>query len=692
MKISSQWLREFADLPATSRELAEALTNAGAAVEGIAGEGEDLIFEMEITTNRPDEMNHYGVAREAAAIYGVPLKRLGGTPFPGVGKAASSKFVIEIEDAEGCARYTARIIRDAKVTQSPEPIAQRLMSVEQRPINNAADASNYTLWEMGHPTHAFDMDLLEGGKIIVRRARAGETLKTLDGVDRKLTTEDLIIADARKPVALAGVMGGFDTMITERTKNVLIESAWFDPVTVRKMAKRHAMHTDASHRFERGADYGATSLACARVAHRIVESGGGELDAVEMDAVARQIAPVHITLRMAEVERILGKALAPAGIVRILKALGFGVEEAGADFAVQVPSWRLDVEREIDLIEELARIHGFDQFPNTLPTYSGAVEEMPGAAGHSKLRSLLLGLGYNEAVSLSFISQADATRFAPSLTAVPLANPLSEEASVMRTSLAPGMLDMLAYNLNRSQTQVRLFEMGAIHAAAGEGCSETRRACLGATWDGLRRDLPLGGILNTSKDDKAVAMEVFRSFKGDVESVLAAFEHESLAYVAMGDAGPYYHPGRSARVLMDGQVVALFGQVHPEVAAARKLRQDVMVAEIFVDRLYEKGLRQIRYTPIPRYPAVERDFSFVMPDAVQFEAMERAVLGLGIAELRSFAPAEIFRGGAVPAGKYSILLRATFQSPERTLREEEVAQWSAQVMRVLEGMGGSLRT
>src|SRR5436305_3588103 len=304
MKLSPQWIRDFVDVPVDNGRLAEDLTGIGIAVEGISGEGPNTVFEMEIGTNRPDAMNHYGVAREAAAVYKVVLKSTetptaeaadcssvrGGTAeaVPSRKSDVSSSFVIAIEDREGCARYTAQVIRGVKIKSSPEKIASRLALVDQRSINNAADASNYTLWEMGHPTHTFDLDLLVGGKIIVRRARPGETLKTLDGTDRKLTPEYLIIADANTPDALAGVMGGFDTLITEKTKNVLVDSAWFDPVAVRKTAKRHGLHTDASHRFERGADYAATPLACGLVAQRILECGG-ELVGEQIDAVARQL-------------------------------------------------------------------------------------------------------------------------------------------------------------------------------------------------------------------------------------------------------------------------------------------------------------------------------------------------------------------------------------------------------------------
>jgi phenylalanyl-tRNA synthetase beta chain len=263
MKLSPTWLREFVDAKVDDRRMAHDLTSVGIAVESISGEGENAVFEMEIGTNRPDAMNHYGVAREAAVIYNLPLRAVDSKLPAAPGK---SDFIVEIGDVAGCARYTSRIVRDVSIKPSPGAIAKRLTLVDQRPINNAADATNYTLWEMGHPTHVFDLDLLAGGKILVRRAFSGESLKTLDGVERKLTPEDLVIADAVKPVALAGVMGGFDTMITDKTHNILIEAAWFDPATIRKSSRRHGLHTDASHRFERGADFEATTRACDRVA------------------------------------------------------------------------------------------------------------------------------------------------------------------------------------------------------------------------------------------------------------------------------------------------------------------------------------------------------------------------------------------------------------------------------------------
>jgi phenylalanyl-tRNA synthetase beta chain len=726
MKLSSQWIRDFVDLPVDDSRLAEDLTGMGISVEGISSDGANTVFEMEIGTNRPDAMNHYGVAREAAAFYGVPLKpietsaakaasndaRIGttkvvpsrdtppvanGAPNAAAGGSAKAEpfqrqsspdFEIAIEDAEGCARYTAQIVRGVKIKASPADIASRLALVDQRPINNAADASNYTLWEMGHPTHAFDLDLLQGGKIVVRRARPGETLKTLDGVDRKLSPEDLIIADANRPVALAGVMGGFDTMITEKTKNVLIESAWFDPVAVRKTAKRHGLHTDASHRFERGADYGATPVACALVAQRILESGGGKLEGSAIDAVARELDQAPVVLRISQVRRILGSKLEVHEIIAILKRLGFElVPEPGAqpEFSVRIPSWRLDVEREIDLIEEIARLHGYNKFSNTLPGFSGAVIETSDAKKHAKIRSSLLALGYHEAVSLSFISHEDAETFSSS-PVIELANPISEEASLVRSSLVPGMLNLLAFNLNRGTDNVRLFEVGDVYESEGDGTAEHSRICLGATASDIASNLSQGTLLDKSKNS---TLDIFRSFKGDIENLLNAFDHKSLSFD--DQASDYYQPGCSARALMDGEVIAQFGQLHVQVATKRKLRQDVFIAEIFADRLLKRRLREIRYVPLPKFPAVERDFSFVFADEVTFDKIQAAVNAVGLAELRSFLPVEIFRGGAVADGSFSILLRAKFQSAERTLREEEVAGWSAKIVAALQGLGGTQR-
>jgi phenylalanyl-tRNA synthetase beta chain len=690
MKISPRWLRDFVDLPVDYVRLADDLTLSGVAVEGISGSGEATVFEMEITTNRPDAMNHYGVAREVSALYDLPLRPIEPKLPLSQGK---SDVTIDIQEPELCPRFTAREIRGLTVEPSLPHVASRLQLLGQRPISNAVDATNYVLWESGKPTHVYDLDLLEGRRLVIRKARAGETLKTLDGVERKLSNEDLVVADARKPVGLAGVMGGFDTMITEKTKNILIESAWWEPVTVRRMSKRHGLHTDASHRFERGADFESTVASTNRVTELIMASRGvcecGTLVGDVIDVVARKLdlAPVELDLR--EVQRILGEKLSTLEIVRILTRLGFTLLPEGEDtYLVHIPSWRLDVEREIDIIEELARLHGYDKFPNRLPAYSGEVRDLPDAQKDARLRSSLLALGYNEAISLTFISKEDAKRFstAPELD---LANPLSDEASVMRTSLVPSMLKMLAYNLNRGSDDVRLFEAGNVFEASGAGSKlanmplEMKRISMGATGNvdsETVRGLAPGATARPFS---------FFDLKGDVESLLAPFSRWTLYYDAQ--TGDYYHPARSARAVLDGATVAQFGQIHPDVATARKLRQDVFVAEIYLDRLYKHDLRQVRYEALPRFPAVERDFSFVFDDGVEFAKIYESVCGLGIAELCSFVPVEIFRGDKVGAGKYSILMRAKLQSSERTLRDDEVATWAGQIAKALEGLGGVRR-
>ena len=693
MRILPAWLREFVDIKADDRQLAEDLTSAGIAVESVAEEFGATVYEMDLTTNRVDAMNHYGVAREASAIYGVELK-----PFqprlPSFERAPSTSaaedeppplrmtlredFPIEIEDGAGCARYTARIVRGVKIGPSPEYMVRQLELLGSRAINNAADSTNYAIHELGHPTHAFDLDLLEGGTIIVRRARQGETLKTLDGVDRKLSTDDLIIADAEKPVALAGVMGGFDSMITAQTASVLIESAWFDPAIIRRMAKRHGMHTDASHRFERGADWGITPVACDRVAELILETAGGELVGERIDAVARKIERAPIALRRTEVKRISGIDISDSEVKRILRSLGFGITGVDGEFSVTIPTWRLDVEREIDVLEELARIYGYNKFPNKLPAFTGAVRALPNEAKDARVRQTMLALGYDEAISITFISASDAKIFSGGAPLF-LANPLSDEAGTMRNSLAPGLLDMLAYNLNRGTSDVRLFEAGEVFENLGNSHDEHRRLAFAAT-----------GNLASHSVHRGAEPYTFFHMKGDVEALLGAFQHNKLYF---DDKAPeYFHLGRSARAVLDGETVARFGQLHPEVAAARKLRQDVFLAEIMLERLYQHPLRVPKYRRFSKFPAVGRDFSFFFDDAVTFERIHAAVEELGIAEMQSFEPVEIYRGDKAGAGRYSTLLHAEFQSQERTLRDDEVAQWSALIVKTLEQLGGALRS
>jgi phenylalanyl-tRNA synthetase beta chain len=668
MRISPHWLKDFVNIPADERKLADALTLAGVAVEAITEINGKTAYEMEITTNRPDAMNHYGVAREISAIYGTELKPLTATLPARSGKSSIS---VTIEEPELCGRFTGQEIRNARIAPSKGEVLERFRDLEQKPINNAADATNYVLLMMGKPTHAFDADKLAGGKIIVRLARTGETVKTLDGVERKLHPEDLVIADAEKPVALAGVMGGWDSMITESTKNVFIESAWFDPSSIRKTSRRHAIHTDASHRFERGADWASTIISTELVAQIILESGG-ELTGNIVDVIARNVGHPPVQLRLAEVKRILGKEIPAPEIERMLTKLGFKLTSGSAGtYMVEIPTWRLDVEREIDVIEEVARVHGYDKFPNTLPSFSSGVVELPTQEKDDKIRSTLLALGYNEALSSTFMPRNSVFHGEHPVT---IANPLNEEASAMRTSLVQGMLEMMGRNLNRGVHSVRLFEHGHIYSMETSETKELDSLCFAATPTAL-----------AGKDEN----ENFRIFKGDVESLLNGFDG-SLQFTA--SSSTILHPYVSADVTLNGKKVCSFGKVHWEAKVELNFKRlNVYIAEVFLEQLYNFALRMPRYKKLSRFPAVERDFSFVFDDAVAFAQVVSAIESLRQPELQSVEPQEIFRGGNIGAGRYSILIRATFQSNERTLRDDEVNAWAAQIIDALKGLGGTQR-
>jgi len=692
VKILSSWIREYVPgITASDRELADNLTLRGIAVEGVFDLGaHGSLFEMDITTNRVDAMNHYGIAREAATVYGFPLKALDAGLPPG--RPAAQAFPVRIEEPKLCGRFTARVLRNVKITPSVGIVADRFQLLEQKAIANAVDATNYVTLAMGHPTHAFDLDKLEGG-IVVRRARRGEKLKTLDGVERALDADDLVVADEKKALALAGVIGGWDTMITPETKNILVEAAWFDQGTVRRSSKRHLVHTDASHRFERGADFNAPPVANALVSGIILESGGwieGDLiDVVVPELEARTAKRASIGFRLSEVQRILGppedaEGISAAAAESILTRLGCGLSSAPAGQAVTLPSWRLDLEREIDLIEEIARVYGYNRFRNTLPPFAGSVMELPSAEKEAVLRRTLLALGWNEAISSSFCGAQDAAMFAREPgSAVAIGNPLSEEAGMLRPSLLPGMLEMLALNLSRDVDDAALFEMGTAFSGSPENgyarVEERPALALGAT----------GNALSSREVD-------FYEIRGAMEELLGRFAARSLYFdrfpAASGLMPAWLHPGRSARGVVDGATVAWFGQLHPAEAERRRLKQTVWVGEVWLDRLCRQELRQPAVRDLSRFQAVRRDFSVLLPERVTYAALAGAVEGLAIPEMQSYAAKEVLRGGKqIPQGQYSLLLGVVFQSHERTLREEEVQQWSRQVVEALEALGGKLR-
>ena len=701
MNILTKWLRSYLpELPVDDRQLAEDLTLRGIAVEGeFDAACGGRLYEMDITTNRVDAMNHYGVAREAAAIYNVALKRIpeaapvepgSESPDPGHPESWSSEgFPVRIEAKDLCGRFTARVIRGVTVGPSSGLIAEYFAALGQKQISAPVDVTNFGWMAMGQPTHVFDLDTIVGG-IVVRRAHAGEKLRLLDGSEKTLVAEDLVVADEEKALALAGVMGGWDSRVTEETKNILVEAAWFDQAAIRASSRRHGLHTDASHRFERGADFNAAPVANNLVTRLVVEQSGGEVVGPLVDVVVAEIAAKTaerpaISLTVSEVSRHLGTTADGLGIgeevvAQYLSALGCGLmQTAAGEYAVKLPSWRLDLEREIDLIEEVARVYGYNRFADTLPSFAGAVRELPHVEQERTIRETLRALGFTEAVSSTFVSAEEAEEFGGG--AVAIGNPLSAEAGMLRPSLAPGMATMLALNLHRDVSSVRLFEMGTVFGGSTAEVKERVGLALGAT----------GATAATSlyKAEDALFYEV----KGAVEALLAKF----IGGVSFEGSGlpAWIAEGRGARVLLAGEPVGVFGELSGAELQARKLRQPCVIASMDGQRLFETALRQPVSLELSRFQAVERDFSFVFPDAVTWAAIDAALHGEGAAdELRSVRPVEIFRdakGKAVAAGSYSLLLRLVFQSNERTLTEEEITRWTEWVVAELKGMGGTQR-
>jgi phenylalanyl-tRNA synthetase beta chain len=690
MKILTSWLRSYLpQLSVSDRQLADDLTLRGIAVEGVhdLGEGNGHLFEMDITTNRVDAMNHYGIAREAATIYNLPLAPLD-VVLPAAARGAKA-FPVRIEAPDLCGRFTARVLRGVTIAPSLGRLAEYFNLLGQKQISNAVDASNFVLTGMGHPTHAFDLDKIDGG-IVVRLARQGEKLRLLDGTDRTLEADDLIVADEKKALALAGVMGGWDSMITAETKNILVEAAWFDPASIRRSSRRHMLHTDASHRFERGADFNATPVANALVSQLILESGGqveGELVDIVVPAAAQKTADrASIALSVKQVQRYLGTTIAAEGITKeivaqYLAALGCELTPQSEDtFAAKLPSWRLDLEREIDLIEEVARVYGYNRFANTLPT-PGVVIAHPLAAAENAVRTRLLALGFSESISSTFASQADSDLFsAAAKGTVAMENPLSEEAALLRPSLAPGMLTMLAHNLNRDVQTVRLFEQGAIFTGGTDEVVESASLSLGLT----------GAVAATALHATQDA-PVFE-LKGVIESMLSLFACGEVTFSA--DVPSWLQEGRGGTALLDGQPIAQFGELSTSETARRKLRQPIFLAQIDLASLYALPLRKVTAHELSRFQAVERDFSFTFPDSMQWQTIAASIRGLAIPELQRLSPTEIFRdpkGKSVPPGYYAILLKCVFQSNERTLREDELTTWWAEIIATLTKLGGTIR-
>jgi phenylalanyl-tRNA synthetase beta chain len=670
MKINYNWLKELVDIDLPPRDLAEKLTMAGLAVDSVEFHGDDAVLDIDLTSNRPDCLSHLGIAREAAAIQG----KTASTPeakFTEATTRTGDVTSVEILAPELCPRYTARVIKGVKIGPSPDWLVRRIESMGQRSVNNVADITNYVMLEMGQPLHAFDLHQLRGERIIVRRAGSGEKITTLDGEGRDLTSEMLVIADAERPVAIAGIKGGEDSGITEKTVDVLLEAAYFAPAQTRITSKALGLSTEASYRFERGTDPEIVAKASDRAAALIAGIAGGEVLSGLVDVYPAPAGHKWIEFRRPRYTALTGLRIELGEAERILRSLGFIVEADVENDRLRAlaPSWRVDVSIEEDLIEEVARIAGYDKLKNTLPGSAGAGAYLPGEDVRRAARLTLTALGYNEAVSFSFVNGKTDERLsnAPEGSRLALLNPVDETQAHMRTTLLGGLLDSLERNFNHGARNVRLFEIGKCFMDTGaERPSETER--LGIIATGARNE-------DDWASSNGARVIDFYDVKGAVESVVDVIGLPALEFEPYGgpnDAVDFLHPGRRAKARLDAEVIGVIGQLHPRVAAMYKFEQPVFVADLNLSRMLVAERTKVRYHPLSKFPTVVRDLALLIDTSAQFAAVERAIKELKIPELVGVNLFDIYAGKELPPGKHSIALSLRYHAANRTLTKEEV--------------------
>ena len=677
MLIGYKWLRELMDTALSPQELRERLTRVGLAIDAVEEHGSDSVLDVEVPSNRPDCLSHVGIAREVAVIENkhVKLPQIGS--FKTEGRAQDSTSV-EIKDPDLCPRYAARLVRGVKIAPSPDWLAKRLETIGQRPINNVADITNYVLHELGQPLHAFDFHKLGGKRIVVRRAAAGEKLKTLDGVERELTTDMLVIADAERPVAMAGIMGGEESEISSATTDVLIESAYFDPDSVRRTARQLGMDTEASRRFERGADREGVLRAQERCVQLICELAGGVATEDWIDVYPQPLEPRTLTLRPERVPELTSVSVERPEIVRILTGLGFElVSEAGAQLSFKVPSWRVDVEQEEDLVEEVARHTGFEKIGSELPPSNASGEYQPTEMNQRLLRRAFNAFGFDEAINFSFIEPETQFDPIPSLAVMEgkqpvLKNPIIEDAAVMRGSLLPGLLNSLRHNLNHGMRDVRLFEVGRIFAP-NSGALPVERLALGL--------VATGGAVEANKAQAERELDFF-DVKGALETAVDWMTLSPLSFTQ--SSARHLRAGQAALIkLSDGTEIGTMGRLAESVAANYKFRYPIYVMELDLEALLNGPARVVQYSTLPRYPSVVRDISLLLNRSIALHDILHVVKEKQVADFRDVTLVGTFEGGNIPAAKRSVTLRLEYRSDERTLRDEEVEERHASLTSAL---------
>jgi phenylalanyl-tRNA synthetase beta chain len=680
MRVPIEWLTDYVDVQASPEELAHRLTMAGLEVEAIEHDTGEPVLNVKVTPNRGDCLSMVGVAREVAALYSLPLRH----PMPAARTTepgeAGQVAKVEILDDDLCPRYAARVVRNVRIAPSPAWMQQRLLAAGMRPINNVVDVTNYVMLELGQPLHAFDLDLLPNGHIVVRRARPGEKIVTLDGIERELQPDMLMICDATHPVAVAGVMGGSETEVTPSTRNVLLESAHFHPTSIRRTSQRLQLSTEASYRFERVVDPNGVVAALDRACELLQQIGAGESLSGVVDVYPRPASERTVTLRPARCNLLLGMNLDAQTMLDRLRRLQLKAELQDGVIHVTVPTFRPDLNIEEDLAEEVGRVYGYENIPERLPfghTHRGG--DSPNTRLTRPLQEAFVRAGLIEVHTHTL--RAPGLLDDPTRTPVRVRNAASEELSTLRNSLIPSLMDVVLHNLARRQTEIFLFEVGAVFTQLPDGdYSEMLKAGFVIT----------GSVFPPGWDARYPTADFFTA-KGVVQTLLETVGAGEAEYGALDD--PRFHPGRSARVLAGGQELGIFGEIHPDVLEQLDItRRTVLAGEFDVQTLWSLAERRVRYEPLPKYPAVLRDLAVVAAEEVPYQTVERTVKETGGALLESVRLFDVYRGERIPEGTRSLALSLTFRSPERTLTDEEVDQIVARIVRALEGIGARLRT
>lgn len=690
MRVPYGWLQEVVPVSLPVAEVGQMLTMAGFEVEEIVSVAEESVMDVHINANRGDALSMVGIAREVAALTNLNVNH------PVIhlverGPAITELARVVVEAPDLCPRYGARVIRGVKIATSPDWVQRRLLEAGIRPINNVVDATNYVLLELGQPLHAFDLDALTERTIVVRRAHDGELLRTLDGIERTLTTEMLVIADAARPVALAGIMGGETSEVTATTTNLLLESAHFERTSVRRTARANTLSTEASYRFERIVDPAGVVRALDRVAQLIAEWAGGEVASGVID-VAQPPAPARvITMPIERINRVLGTAIPRADVLRVLHGLEIDVREEGDNIRVTVPTFRPDLLEEMDLIEEVARIYGYEHVPATVPGHvTGAGRLAPELAFESRVRDLLTEAGLYETVSFTLIDYRllDLLRLpddAPERARIViLRNPKSEEFTHLRPTMLLSMLDGLRNNARRNIDDVQLFEIGRTFLSGGGGlrfnyAPMTRRIdedvrVQGA--EGLPLEKRMAGIALMGRPWTtrwSGEHEVdFYWLKGMLEQCLSALSVADVCY--RPSEHPALHPGRTAEIRAGERILGIFGEVHPRVAKNFDLSARAYLAELDLDAIMDVADSRREAPALSRFPSVARDVAFLAPEGIPADQVEAVIVAAAGPHQESVALFDVYQGSHVPEGWRSLAYRITFRANERTLQDAEVDQ------------------